>query len=158
MWFRFRCWLAWMAWRCGLAWQGCFNREDRRFCWRLAWHPPKRGQPLGWEEDMRPCVCEDCGAPYETMGLDIVLPDDQWEMICPGRDGGGILCGSCIAKRAAILPCATVIHAYIDLVPVGPGPQARIFTTTPDGLGRKGSSPLKVAMGTLLFELRRGGH
>lgn len=82
---------------------------------------------------MAGCVCGECGVPYETLGLDIVLPDDQWLMIFPDyEEAGGILCGSCIAKRAAMLPHATVIHAYIDLAPVGPGPQARIFTATPD--------------------------
>lgn len=70
-------------------------------------------------EDMEPCACEDCGTPYETLGLDVVLPDDQWEMIRPG--GGDILCGTCIAKRAEKLFRAIVIKAYIEFGSVGIG-------------------------------------
>lgn len=58
-------------------------------------------------------VCGDCELPYEDHGLDITLPDDQWEMIHP--ETGGVLCGRCIAVRAGLLPGATVIRARIDL-------------------------------------------
>lgn len=60
-------------------------------------------------------VCRECGVPYETLGLDITLPDDQWAMIYP--EDGGILCANCIAKRAARLPRAIAIRAYIEFAP-----------------------------------------
>lgn len=41
--------------------------------------------------------CLDCGVEYGTLGLDIVLPDQQWKAICPED---GILCANCICKRA----------------------------------------------------------
>jgi hypothetical protein len=55
-------------------------------------------------------TCIDCGKLYPTMGLDLVLPDQQWEIICPE---GGILCASCICKRARNLG-GTVILAWVD--------------------------------------------
>jgi len=56
--------------------------------------------------------CRDCGIPYSELGLDLVLPDQQWERIFP--EEGGILCANCICKRAAKRDGATVIHAWID--------------------------------------------
>lgn len=67
---------------------------------------------------MQSCFCQDCGVPYDTLGLDITLPDDQWLMIYP--EDGGILCGSCIAKRAEELPRAIAIRAYIEFAPNPP--------------------------------------
>ena len=55
--------------------------------------------------------CLDCGADYKDMGLDLVLPDQQWDILCPE---GGILCPSCIAKRADKLEGASCILAWID--------------------------------------------
>lgn len=43
--------------------------------------------------------CEDCGAVYANMGCDVTLPDSHWEKIHP-EGPVGILCGSCIARRA----------------------------------------------------------
>lgn len=57
--------------------------------------------------DMKPDSgkCEDCGLKYENFGLDTVLSDEQWAMICPGPDGEGVLlCSNCIIKRASFLP------------------------------------------------------
>ena len=61
--------------------------------------------------------CFDCKAPY-PFGLDLVLPDRQWDYIFPeGRgEGGGLLCPSCIAKRASKNPDSTVILAWIDRI------------------------------------------
>lgn len=56
-------------------------------------------------------VCRDCDAPYEAMGLDITLPNEQWAMIGSEYD---ILCGRCIAIRAAKLPGAIAIRAFIE--------------------------------------------
>ena len=44
--------------------------------------------------------CLDCGATDNDMPLDATLPSKQWLLICPE---GGILCASCIVKRAARL-------------------------------------------------------
>jgi hypothetical protein len=60
------------------------------------------------------CKCEDCGTPYSELGLDLVLPDEQWLLIHP--DGlGGILCASCMMIRAERLDGSTVVLAKIDL-------------------------------------------
>lgn len=57
-------------------------------------------------------ACQDCGAEYRYLGLDLVLPDQQWDVICPE---GGILCANCICKRAAKFG-GTAILAWIDSV------------------------------------------
>lgn len=54
--------------------------------------------------------CKDCGLPYSEMGLDLVLPDQQWNYLVPE---GGILCANCICKRAAHFG-GTVVLAWID--------------------------------------------
>ncbi len=58
--------------------------------------------------------CEDCGTPYKDLGLDMVLPDELWLMIHP-EGMGGILCASCIVKRAEELEGTTVVLAEIDI-------------------------------------------
>lgn len=55
--------------------------------------------------------CNDCGIEYSTLGLDLVLPYEQWSVICPED---GILCANCICQRAAMDPQSTVIQAWID--------------------------------------------
>lgn len=59
--------------------------------------------------------CEDCGILYSELGLDLVLPDEQWLMIHP-EGMGGILCANCIMKRAEKLKGTTVVLAKIDTV------------------------------------------
>ncbi len=54
--------------------------------------------------------CQDCGIPYSEFGLDLVLPNQQWEILCPN---GGILCANCICKRA-IRHRGSVILAWVD--------------------------------------------
>jgi hypothetical protein len=54
----------------------------------------------------------DCYKPYRLFGLDVTLPDGQWEMIHP--DDGGVLCANCIVQRASKLPNAIAIRAYIE--------------------------------------------
>lgn len=46
--------------------------------------------------------CEDCGRPYgDEHGFpDLLVPHDIWEKLMPGRNGGGLLCPSCMCKRA----------------------------------------------------------
>jgi hypothetical protein len=58
--------------------------------------------------------CQDCGIPYAELGLDLVLPDEQWLKICPEGEGN-ILCANCIVKRAEKLEGATVVKATIDI-------------------------------------------
>lgn len=41
--------------------------------------------------------CIDCGLDYTELGIDLVLPDQQWKLLCPE---GGVLCANCICKRA----------------------------------------------------------
>lgn len=56
--------------------------------------------------------CMDCGIPYSEMGLDLVLPDQQWRVLVPE---GGIVCANCICKRAERIG-GTVVLAWIDNV------------------------------------------
>lgn len=42
--------------------------------------------------------CADCGLPYLQFGMDLILPDQQWKQIAPE---GGLLCPTCICRRAA---------------------------------------------------------
>lgn len=58
-----------------------------------------------------PPRCLDCGLPYEVMGVDLVLPDQQWKVICP--EAGGILCANCLCKRAQGFS-ASAILGWID--------------------------------------------
>lgn len=63
-------------------------------------------------EDSQPVTCADCGIPYASLGLDLVLPDQQWRVLFP--EGSGLLCANCICTRAATLTGATCIMAWID--------------------------------------------
>jgi hypothetical protein len=47
-------------------------------------------------------ACLDCHRRYgDEHGFpDLIVPDDVWEAINPGSDGGGMLCPSCICARA----------------------------------------------------------
>lgn len=46
--------------------------------------------------------CEDCGRPYgDEHGFpDLIVPAWIWEQLMPCRDGGGLLCPSCMCARA----------------------------------------------------------
>jgi DNA-directed RNA polymerase subunit RPC12/RpoP len=59
--------------------------------------------------------CIDCGKPYNSFGLDTVLPRSQWLEIMPDEDG--ILCANCIVDRWATIPGATVAHMIIEITP-----------------------------------------
>lgn len=54
--------------------------------------------------------CLDCKCPDDEMPLDTVITGKQWERICPE---GGVLCASCIVKRAAKLPHVINLTARI---------------------------------------------
>lgn len=45
--------------------------------------------------------CLDCGLLYDEFGMDTTLPNLQWKAIM-GHEGG-ILCASCMVKRASNL-------------------------------------------------------
>jgi hypothetical protein len=49
----------------------------------------------------------DCGT---DMPLDIVLTNEQWKLICPDD---GMLCASCIIRRANELPHVIKVFARI---------------------------------------------
>lgn len=56
--------------------------------------------------------CMDCQAVYSEFPLDTTIPDEQWRLI--HNNEGGVLCASCIVKRAAKLPGVVAIRARID--------------------------------------------
>lgn len=47
---------------------------------------------------MNEVTCVDCGLNYSEMGLDLVLPGEQWRRLFP--EERGLLCANCICKRA----------------------------------------------------------
>lgn len=51
----------------------------------------------------RKAKCYDCSRPYgHYHGFpDLLIPDHIWERISPSKNGGGLLCPSCICKRLA---------------------------------------------------------
>lgn len=56
-----------------------------------------------WEEagTREPTACHDCGLAYGDVGwIECVVPNDVWRQIGPTGDEGGILCITCIARRA----------------------------------------------------------
>lgn len=57
---------------------------------------------------MQPC-CFDCGRAYgDEMGFpDLVVPKDVWLQISPTGDEGGLLCPSCMCRRASLLGIQT---------------------------------------------------
>ena len=62
--------------------------------------------------------CHECGRPYATFDLDVILPDEQWKQICPkpwdGAGTGGLLCAACIVKRGAALLGVTVAKLVFE--------------------------------------------
>ncbi len=44
------------------------------------------------------CICQGCGEKYM---VDLLIPDDIWEIIKPAGKGkgAGLLCGKCIMER-----------------------------------------------------------
>lgn len=65
------------------------------------------------EPDTPVATCLDCGIPYKSFGVDVTLPDDQWQLIHPDKDG--LLCGTCIARRAQKLDCVVALRAKLEL-------------------------------------------
>jgi len=58
--------------------------------------------------------CFGCGKPYDEFPLDVVLPDEQWELVSGRTDGSGVLCANCILERAAKLPGITVAMMVLE--------------------------------------------
>ncbi len=59
-------------------------------------------------------ACLDCGIDYSEFGVDLTLPDDQWKLIHPGVNG--LLCATCIARRAAKLRGIIALRCHLDIV------------------------------------------
>lgn len=55
----------------------------------------------------QPIPCKDCG---HLIFIDTVLPDAEWERLCPD---GGVLCGNCIVGRVAVEKDAVIVYARI---------------------------------------------
>lgn len=73
------------------------------------------------EEVTLPASCLDCGLDYGEFGMDLLLPRSQWLDIHPAD--GGLLCPTCIVRRAGKLPHAIAVHAVIEIAsPVKPEP------------------------------------
>lgn len=60
-------------------------------------------------------ACYDCGRRYgDEYGFpDLVVPNDVWEMIGPTGDKGGLLCPSCMCRRAHLagIECEAVFRS-----------------------------------------------
>lgn len=55
-------------------------------------------------DEMYVLTCQDCGFAYGHKDwIDVVVPNDQWELLTGKSDGSGILCAGCMARRAARL-------------------------------------------------------
>jgi hypothetical protein len=55
--------------------------------------------------------CDDCDLLYSDPGwVDTYVPDDVWAKIHPERDGGGVMCLTCITRR--------VVAAGLDRIPL----------------------------------------
>lgn len=54
--------------------------------------------------------CSNCLTDLDSIGIDLVIPDQQWKAIAPE---GFMLCPNCIARRAAKLGC-TAILGWLD--------------------------------------------
>ena len=57
------------------------------------------------------CLCQGCGRRYK---VDLIIPDEVWEKICPNKNGGGMLCGICIMKKIEDLDEFEVLNTSGD--------------------------------------------
>lgn len=62
---------------------------------------------------MKGC-CLDCGRKYgnEYGFPDLVVPDEVWKQISPTGDDGGLLCPSCMCRRASDLGLTKVTAVF----------------------------------------------
>lgn len=64
------------------------------------------------DEVMLKARCQDCGLDYSQFGLDFSLPNDQWDMLNGSPDG--LLCATCICRRAASLDDAIALRVMVE--------------------------------------------
>ena len=81
--------------------------------------------------------CFDCGREYIDGGFqDLILPNDIWRQISPTSDEGGLLCPSCICKRAHDLEItSTAIFRsgpFVDRERADPNKRADTADAAPD--------------------------
>lgn len=69
---------------------------------------------------IEPLTCEDCDLLYEDFGIDTTIPNLQWEAIRPNSEGGGILCASCMVKRASKLEGILAARMVFEFAPGKP--------------------------------------
>lgn len=60
--------------------------------------------------------CKDCGQSINDLGMNTIMPDNQWYELCcyTGVGTDAILCPNCMVKRASKLPGALVTYLAID--------------------------------------------
>jgi len=63
---------------------------------------PNTGSEISITREKSGLYCYGCGRPYgDEYGFpDLVVPNEIWGQISPTHDEGGLLCPSCICKRA----------------------------------------------------------
>lgn len=61
-------------------------------------------------------ACADCHLPYELFGIDITLPNLQWDHITEGNKGL-LLCANCIARRATRIPGVIAGRLVLEIAP-----------------------------------------
>jgi hypothetical protein len=84
---------------------------------RIAAGLPRSGQAPPQAAPEAAC-CEDCRRPYGGPDwIDVTVSNDQWAMLAGRSDGGGLLCGACMVRRAAKLPGAVAVRMQIAFPP-----------------------------------------
>ncbi len=58
--------------------------------------------------------CEDCGLPYTMFGLDMTLPNAQWERVA---NESKLLCANCILIRASKIPGVIAARMVLEINP-----------------------------------------
>lgn len=73
--------------------------------------------------------CYDCKLPYDNEGFaDLVVPHDVWLKISPTGHGGGLLCPTCLVRRAEKAGLTGITAKFMS------GPFAPIAVASGDGL------------------------
>jgi hypothetical protein len=102
--------------------------DDETECWICRSMEDERQPPL--PDPATFGACYDCGRHYgDEYGFpDLVLPNDVWAQISPRGDEGGLLCPSCICRRAYALGMSGVPAMWasgpLKSEPYTPGPLA----------------------------------
>lgn len=81
-----------------------------------------KAEEYGERRRMQGC-CMDCGRKYgDEHGFpDLIIPDEVWKQISPTHDEGGLLCPSCLCRRAfdAGIECQAEFHSGPFCIPTG---------------------------------------